>query len=186
MKQLVDLGVGQVSATRRPVALRTPALGSCIAVVVYSAGKGIGGMAHVMLPGRAPSSAAEKTRYAVEAIEELLERMARLGAGSDRIEAVVAGGANVLASGDDTICHKNIDSVRRTLEARGIVIRAAALGGLCRRSVSMDVTEGRVWCTEGDGQARLLWSWHQRTSHTTGQKGQPHAYFRADGLCGGR
>jgi len=56
-----------------------------------------------------------------------------------------------------TICQSNIDSVTRILEKRGIDICACALGGLFRKSVSIDLETGEVRYSEGGGKEKLLW-----------------------------
>ncbi|MHC4156555.1 MAG: chemotaxis protein CheD [Planctomycetota bacterium] len=75
MKRVIDVNTGEVRVSTKSAVLRSLAIGSCIAVVAYDAKRRIGAIAHVMLPGRAPEKALEKTKYAADAIEEMLGRM---------------------------------------------------------------------------------------------------------------
>jgi len=109
-------------------------------------------MAHVMLPGIAPRGKdIQRTRYAVDAIEEVIERMSRLGVNRDDIEVYLVGGGNVLRREEESICKKIIESVTGILKEKRIRIKAQSLGGTERRSVSLDVDTGIVRYTVGDG-----------------------------------
>lgn len=162
MKHIEDIGVGKVMVTRDKIVLKAIALGSCIGVAAYDAGKRIGGMAHVMLPDRAPEKAAEKTRYAANAIEEMIGQMIEMGSKPGDIEVCLVGGANVLERHDDTICRSNAESVCNILNNGKMDVKESVLGGTQRRSVSIDVETGEIWCTEGDGEKRLLWKTSKR------------------------
>ncbi len=157
MKHVEDIGVGKVIVAQGKITLRAIALGSCIGVAAYDAGERIGGIAHVMLPGRAPDKAVGKTRYAANAIDEMIGQMIEMGSNPPDIEVCLVGGANVLERDDDTICQSNIESVREILENKGIAVKASALGGTQRRSVSIDAEKGEILYSEGDGEKKPLW-----------------------------
>jgi len=76
------------------VVLKSSAIGSCVAVVAYDAAKKAGAMAHIMLPGQAPAGkkGAEKTKYAANAIDAIVSKMARLGSTGADIKVAVLGG----------------------------------------------------------------------------------------------
>ncbi|MEE8577340.1 MAG: hypothetical protein V3T31_08800, partial [candidate division Zixibacteria bacterium] len=59
----IDVDTGEVRVSSEPVILQSIALGSCIALVVYEREMKIGGIAHVMLPGKSPTLK-ENTKYA--------------------------------------------------------------------------------------------------------------------------
>jgi len=162
MKPVVDVGVGRVVVTNDSVVLRAIALGSCIGAVAYDAGGKFAGMAHIMLPGRAPDNAEEKTRYAADAIDELLGAMTEAGVKLGKLDVCLVGAANVLRRDDDTICRNNIESVTSILEDKGIEIKASALGGTHRKSVSVDLQTGDVFYTVGNGGKTLLWKAGER------------------------
>lgn len=152
----MDVATGELRAARGGV-LRASALGSCIAVVLYDPSTGIGGLAHVMLPGAAPPGRRSgRTRYAEQGIEELVAAVAALGARREPLVACIAGGANVLERASDTVWEANIASVTRTLERLGLALEAGDVGGTERRSVTIDLNTGRVMCAVGDGAPALL------------------------------
>ncbi len=157
-QKVIDIQIGQVKAGRGKVILQSKAIGSCIAIVAYDATKNIGALAHIMLPGRAPAKkAVEKTKYAADAIDAIVSKMSKLGSKKDDIEAALVGGGNILQREDDTICDTNIESTLGLLEKKGLKVRAKAVGGIARRSVSLNVERGIVSYTEGDSGEKLLW-----------------------------
>lgn len=157
IKRVEDVGVGRVVVTRQKIVLRAMALGSCIGAAAYDHSRRIGGIAHIMLPGNAPDKAAEKTRYAANAIDRILGQMMEMGSILSDVQVCLVGAGNVLRRDDDTICRSNVDSVQRILENRGIDVKASALGGTQRRSVSLDIESGDICYTEGNGGKTLLW-----------------------------
>ncbi len=138
--------------------LQSKAIGSCIAIIAYDPTKNIASLAHVMLPGHAPADKkpSEKTRYAADAIDAMLRKLSRLGSKKDDLEVTIVGGGNVLDRADDTICKDNIESTLKILRETGLKVRAQALGGTNRRSVSLDLESGIVSYTEGNGSERQL------------------------------
>ena len=158
MKKIIDVQTGELNTGKEEVILRSAGIGSCVVIAAYDPGKKTGALAHVMLPGCSPAdNASQKTRYAADAVEEMISRMAQLGTDMDDLEVILVGGGNVLKRDDDTICDDNIKSVIDILTKKGIRIKAKSVGGTVRRTVSLDIEKGRVYCTEGDSAERLLW-----------------------------
>ncbi len=159
MKKIVDVQIGQVKAGKGKVILQSKAIGSCVAIVAYDATKNIGSLAHVMLPGKAPmgKKRRQKTRYAADAINAMVGKMGKLGSKKDDIEVVLVGAANVLRREDDTICRDNIESILDLLAKKRLKVKAQALGGTARKSVSLDIERGIVSCAEGNGRQTELW-----------------------------
>ena len=158
MKKIIDVQIGEVKTGRGKVILKSKAIGSCIAIVAYDAKKNTGSLAHVMLPGRAPSKkTVEKTKYAANAIDEIISQMTRLGSKKDDIEVALVGGGNVLNRQDDTICKDNIESTLELLGKKNLKIRATAIGGTSRKGVSLDVERGIVSYAEGNNGEVELW-----------------------------
>jgi chemotaxis protein CheD len=157
--EIVDVQMGQVRAVRGQVIVKSGAIGSCIVVVVYDPSNKTAAVAHIMLPGRAPAgkSSDEKTKYAHDAIDAIIDKMTRFGSTAPNIKAAVLGGANVLQKDDDTICQANIDSALDYLAERHLEVVATAVGGTRRRNVWLDVDSGVIDYTEGDSDKRQLW-----------------------------
>ncbi len=172
MKQEINVHTGEVRVSGSDTIVRTSALGSCVAVVAYDFFRKIGGLAHVMLPGRSPKNQVgnNQLKYAENAIALQLELMIERGAETDRIKAVLAGGANVLNKPNDTICEDNIHSVRQTLAVAAIPVMAEATGDNLRRSITLDIKYGRCYYTEGSSRDMLLWDFSikpQKPTKTT-------------------
>jgi len=161
MKETVYVSSGEVKVAGKKKILRSTPAGSCIVVAAYDHKKNIGAMAHIMLPGNSPKEGLEKTKYAADAIDEMIKMMTQAGAKKANVETCLAGAGNVLKKEDDTICQANIDSVTSILEEKAIPVRAAALGGTSRRTVCMDVESGCISYIEGDEKEKVLWKAEQ-------------------------
>ena len=157
MREIVDVNTGEVRLGGGKIILRSIAIGSCIVVAACDFKKNIGALAHIMLPGRAGRKTPERTRYAADAIDEMLNKMTEAGANKDDIDVCLVGGGNVLRKGNDTICEDNIRSTTHLLEERSIPVRAAVLGGTKRKGIFLDVENATISYTEGDEKEKLLW-----------------------------
>ena len=157
MIEIVDVNTGDIVLGEGNVILRSVALGSCIVVVAYDSKKKIGAIAHIMLPDKAPENILEKTRYAADAIDEMIGRMLKKGSKHSNIEVCLVGGSNVLKRKDDTICEANIESVTQVLRKKKISVKSKVLGGTERKSVFLDVENGKIFYVEGECGERLLW-----------------------------
>ena len=159
MKKVVEVNTGEVMAGDSGMILKSDAIGSCVVIAACAHKKKVGSLAHIMLPGRSPEKCPyQKTRYAADAIELMLKELTKLAVDIADIEVCLVGGANVLKRNDDTIWKDNIDSVMELLKEKNIKIRAKALGGEERRSVSFDIERGIVSYREGDGEEKVLTS----------------------------
>ncbi|MBW7990654.1 MAG: chemotaxis protein CheD [Planctomycetes bacterium] len=158
MEKIINVSTGEVKVGRKGEILRSTAIGSCVVLAACDCEKKVGVMAHVMLPGRAPKSAyGESTKYAADALDEMISRITLKGANLCELGVCLVGAGNVLKKQDDTVCDNNIESVTRLLKEKHIPVRAAVLGGTERKSISMDIESGSVYYTEGDRQEKLLW-----------------------------
>lgn len=158
MKEVIDISTGAVEVAGAGAILRSNAIGSCIVIAAYDSSKKVGAMAHIMLPGRAPKDAdSERTRYAADAIDEMINRMTRTGANQCDLEVCLVGAGNVLEKQNDTICKDNIESTTELLTKKHIPVRAAVLGGTERKCISLDVETGSIFYKEGDSREKLLW-----------------------------
>lgn len=164
MKEIIDVNTGKVGVAGTRVILRAIAIGSCIVVAAYDSTRKVGAMAHIMLPGRAPKKTSEKTKYAGDAIDEMIKGITEKGSKESDLQICLVGGGNVLKKKDDTIGQDNIESTTELLQEKHIPIRATVLGGTERKGVSLDVENGTVFYTEGDGREKLLWKATKKTT----------------------
>lgn len=149
----INVDTGEIKVSSEPEILQSVALGSCVAVAVYERTRKIGGLAHIMLPGKSPSRK-ENTRYAEDALDALFGSVKSLVARLDDLEISVVGGANVLRKGD--IPDKVIDSVLDYLRRANLNLQGMRLGGFERRSVFLDIKTGNVFYTEGNNSTPVL------------------------------
>lgn len=164
MQETIDVNTGDVAVRQGRTLFCVHAIGSCIAAAAYDATTKTAGMAHIMLPGRAPNGAKHPTRYAADAIEQMLAWMQRFGAAVEAIEVGLVGAGNVLRYPDDVICRDNIESVTRVLAEKRIPVRASHLGGFDRKSAMLDTETGRFSYTQGDGPVTVLWTFCEAAS----------------------
>lgn len=159
MKEIIEVDTGEVRTGRERTILKSKAIGSCVVIAAYASKKKVGAVAHVMLPGRSPKECtpADRTRYAEDAIDMMINEMIGLGVNRDDIEVCLVGGGNVLKRNDDTIWKDNIESVLELLNGKRIKITAEALGGTERKSVSLDVESGSIFYAEAEESENLLW-----------------------------
>ncbi len=152
-RKTVDVDTGEIRVSSEPVRLQAIALGSCVAVMVYEPDKKIGGLAHIMLPGRSPSSK-DSTKYVENAIDALMSSVEKLGARTGDLEISIVGGANVLQEGD--IPDKVIESVLGCLGGLDMELTRMRVGGNERRSAFLETKSGNVYYTEGESNTRIL------------------------------
>ncbi len=153
--RFIDVYTGKVIVSSKPVILRAMAIGSCIAVMVYDRHRKIGGIAHIMLPGRSPSENSEdRTKYAEDAIDILLDAVKKHDTGKEDLEINIVGAADMLGEGG--ISKEIAGSVLGYLEKLGVGPKNKKIGGIERRSVSLDIETGRIFYSEGDSMVKEL------------------------------
>jgi chemotaxis protein CheD len=157
--ELVEISTGEVKVGQGEIILNASALGSCIAVVAFDPIGRRGGMAHVMLPGKARQDGDPKPfRFVENGIEALIESLQQQGSFLQHTRICIAGAANVLRRPDDTICAGNINSVRKKLLTSGLSICSESVGGFVRRRVRLYLPAGHVECAIGDDPPFCLWN----------------------------
>ena len=157
----VDVFTSEVKSGMRNTILKSNAIGSCVVVVAFDQKLKAGAIAHIMLPGSAPKkNRANILKYCDNAIEELLNQLTLLGCDRSGIETCIVGGANVLRRIGDKIGDDNIESVENYLARKNIKIKEKAIGGVLRRSVYLNVEQGKLYITEGDSESFLLYDFY--------------------------
>src|SRR5690606_9787881 len=132
---LVKVGMADLNVIKETGCLKTTGLGSCVGITLYDPKSKVAGMAHIMLPSSeiAKEGMLNRAKYADTAIPELISRMLAIGASASRLEAKVAGGAQmfVFAGSQDSmrIGPRNVESCVLILKHLGIPIRGEDTGG---------------------------------------------------------
>jgi chemotaxis protein CheD len=152
---------GEIAVSNEDKLLVSSPLGSCIAVVIFDKETKTGGLAHTMLPGKAPDNyrPEDKNKYCYDAIENLLKVLDDFGISPGNQEICLAGGANVLKKPHDTIARAMVNSVLRFVVEKKLPLVAAVLGGTERRTISLDTKTGIVSYTCGDDAPKILWKY---------------------------
>lgn len=158
MKETIDVLTGEVKAGVCTTILRSTGIGSCVAVAAFAPGSGVGVLAHIMLPGRAPKTHEHQaTRYAADAIETMISLFEKHEVKKNAIAVCLVGGGNVLKREDDTTGEAVLESIERILIDAETPVVKRAVGGFERRAVILDIENESVYFSEGDGKPQLLW-----------------------------
>lgn len=134
----VQLHIGEYRASPSPEVLYT-LLGSCVAVCLYDAAAGIGGMNHILLPGRAGREGRldDVARFGLDAVELLVQALVAAGAARRRLVAKLFGGGHVIHQMDEATSpgFRNVWFIRELMEKERIPIVTSDLGGYEARKV---------------------------------------------------
>jgi chemotaxis protein CheD len=156
MEDTININSGDVRVASPPVRLHAPALGSCIAVVLYDGREKIGGMAHVMLPSSEHYVMGEDPlKYADEAIPYLLRLMVEGGVNRYGLHARLVGGAMITKEAMD-IGAMVKKSVEEELAKLSIEVTAHRTGGCISRTATLDTGTGALWYSEDGGVEMAL------------------------------
>jgi chemotaxis protein CheD len=141
--------IGEIVASATPLVLQT-LLGSCVAVCLRDPVTGIGGMNHILLPGRCDDRGA--SRCGVNAMELLINAIMQQGGDRRRLVAKVFGAANVLATlQSPTVGELNAAFVRNFLATERIALVAQRLGGKHAVQVHFKTDTGKTIVHSVDG-----------------------------------
>lgn len=146
MKDIVNIFAGEYMASKQPKIIKT-VLGSCVAVCLFDPRRRIGGMNHILLPGKADMKHFDNAaRYGVNAMELLINRMLNLGANRDAFVAKVFGGGNVLPGMVQSLRmgEKNSAFILEFLNMENIRIVGWDIGGHQSRKVIFHTDTGEV------------------------------------------
>ncbi len=140
--QLVKVGMADLQVTNEASSvLKTTGLGSCVGITLYDSIKKIAGMAHVMLPNSeiARGDQINLAKYADTAIPEMIRLMQNLGASPLRLEAKLAGGAQMFTfpgqSDSMRIGPRNVETCKTMLLKYKIPVKAEDTGGNYGRTI---------------------------------------------------
>lgn len=147
MKKKVYIHIGELHASKNPVIIHT-LVGSCVAVCLYDPVNHIGGMNHILLPGRADLRHFDApARYGINAIELLINKIMKLGGDRKQLVAKVFGGAHIISaiSRENGIGKKNADFVIEFLRNESIRIVNSDLEGNSSRRIYFHTDTGQVF-----------------------------------------
>lgn len=156
------VGIAELHIACAPQVLKAYGLGSCLAIALYDPGARIGGLVHSLLPEQRPGDpAGEPGKYVDTAIKTMVGELARAGAEPARLQAKIAGGANMFETEYLTLMHsigvRNARSAKETLLELGIPLAGEEIGGNRGRTVAFDLATGRllVYCAKDEQTTSL-------------------------------
>lgn len=122
-------------------------LGSCVSITLWHPHKRIGAMSHYLLAQRSGNTESELSgRYGEEALNLMLEQLAKLGVNGKECQAKIFGGGQMFPGRPDSdVGKKNGDAARWLLQERGITVVSESLFGEGHRKIVFDVNTGDVW-----------------------------------------
>ncbi|WP_207671204.1 chemotaxis protein CheD [Paenibacillus cymbidii] len=147
---VIKVGMADLKVAQLVGLLKTTGLGSCVGVTLFDARTKVAGMAHVMLPSSeiAKEGNLNISKYADTALPDMIRRMEALGASVARMEAKLAGGAQMFAfsQASDTmrIGPRNVDSCKAMLGKYAIPIKGEDTGGNYGRTIEFDCATGKL------------------------------------------
>ncbi len=125
MSTIIKVGMADLNICKSPDGITTLGLGSCVGVAIRDPSTKIGGLLHAMLP----DSTVIKNNTTVEkfvdsGIEELVKRLVKAGANRNKLEAKLAGGAQMFAFQRNSdlvkVGERNAEAARKKLRAMRI------------------------------------------------------------------
>jgi chemotaxis protein CheD len=155
----ISVRMGEMVASADPaVVLVSIGLGSCIGLALVDAAAGVGGLAHIMLPGPGDTERRSPSTFADTGVPALLDEVKALGA--RRPVGVIVGGAQMFGAagaGKMQVGMRNEEAVRAALKTVNVPIVAAETGGNIGRTIRVYLADGRVTARgAGGSEADLL------------------------------
>jgi chemotaxis protein CheD len=143
----VRVAMADYQVVKAPAQLVTTGLGSCVGIALYDPVAKVAGLAHIMLPDSKqglPSSNLGK--FVDTAIPALIGEMEEAGAQRCRLQAKIAGGAQMFNFPDNNdnnrIGNRNVEAAVAILSQLDIPILAQDTGGRRGRTIFFDSNNG--------------------------------------------
>lgn len=151
---VITVGIGEWGVSKNAEdTIKTYALGSCVAVIIYDVKVKVGGLIHVALPESAvdPARAAIQPGYFADSgLPRMIEELKLLGATRAGVWVKLAGGASVMdAAGYFDIGKRNVLAIKKILWKSSLGPVAEDTGGNNSRTVAFSIADGSVVLSSG-------------------------------------
>lgn len=131
-------------------------LGSCVSITLWQRERRVGAMSHFLLADRGPvrggGTQALDGRYGTEALQLMLQGLARLGVAPAQCEAKLFGGGDMFPAhadrGPTKVGRRNGDAAHVLLAEHGIRLVSHSLFGVGHRKIVFDIASGDVWARQ--------------------------------------
>lgn len=145
----VNIGIGEYVISNDPEdTLKSFALGSCVAVLVYDTVNRVAALAHIALPDSTVNAekGQRKPGYFVDTcLPELLSGLKSHGAVRKKVWIKLVGGANIMDEQRTfDIGKRNVLAVKKYLWKMQLGIIAEDVGGSISRTVGLSVATGEL------------------------------------------
>jgi chemotaxis protein CheD len=157
-KIIVGIGEYHISGNTTDI-IRTIALGSCVAVMIYDCVNKIAGLIHSALPDSSVNQ--EKNLklpgyFVDKGLPLLINKIESLGASRFNFRIKLAGGANIMDMENTfNIGKRNILAVKKFLWKNRLGVIREDIGGLISRNVDFHVSTGEILISNGNKQWNL-------------------------------
>lgn len=133
MANIIKVGMADLNVCKSPDGLTTLGLGSCVGICLRDPIAKIGGLAHCMLPdSKQIENNSNRYKFVDTGIDDLLSKMIAMGASKSRLEAKIAGGAQMFAFQNKSdmvrVGERNVEAAKKKLRMLGISIKAEDTG----------------------------------------------------------
>lgn len=150
----LDVGIGDWAVSSDSDEIKTYALGSCVALVVWDQAMKVGGMIHIALPECHinPDKARDKPGYFADSgLPILFSELKKKGANRKTCWVKLVGGASILDENNTfDIGRRNALAVKKYLWKIGLALNAEDIGGTISRTVSLVLPTGELTITNGN------------------------------------
>ena len=146
MKNQISIYIGEYYASSEPTVIHT-ILGSCVAVCLFDPVNRIGGMNHILLPGKADLRHFDvSARYGINAMELLINKIMTIGGDRNWLVAKVFGGGHINStiSKENGMGDKNSSFVLEFLRREKIEVISKDVGGTDSRKIYFHTDTGDV------------------------------------------
>lgn len=145
----IQVGIADYKTAAAPNKIITLGLGSCVGLTLYDPVTKIGGLLHIMLPDSTQFNNVNKpAKFADLGIPLMVDELKRKGAVVSRLQAKLAGGAQMFSGLDKkfvlNIGQRNTEMTRKILMKMGIKPMAEEVGGNRGRTMILDLSTGLV------------------------------------------
>ncbi len=143
------VGIAEAAVCHKNESILTIGLGSCVGVCLYDGTKKIAGMAHIMLPDSTNSkNNINRYKFADTGIDDLVSAMERAGASKLKIQAKIAGGAQMFTSTNASdimkIGDRNVSAVKNQLAKHGVRVVSEDTGHNYGRTIEFFAESGSL------------------------------------------
>ena len=150
----LDVGIGDIQVSAGDDEIKTYALGSCVALIVWDKILKGGGMIHIALPEAYinPDKALEKPGYFADSgLPVLFSELKKIGANRHSCWVKLIGGASILDENNTfDIGRRNTLAVKKYLWKIGLALSSEDIGGTISRTVTLSISTGELTVSNGN------------------------------------